>query len=1481
MFRSSIGSLRLSAVFLAAFFAAAPSVNAQLNINGLSLRHVPADYIPEPESLPESYELLVSYSVAGGYEGGGANRLWLGVQPTGPTGYRAVVSVAPPSSSCPAPSSTDSLALDFALSETAWATDPGGGTNHRAQPNDVENAPLAHRTARISFGDVCPDLVSENIEEFTIYAWFDHETRSGDRPNSVQSKKIRIVDDDGGRDQAPAILLGPPVANVCPGYTPGSYTAGSITEGGSSNSNPLDNFFNVRVRLPEDALNDTVVRVQIGGTGADNGTAGYLTDFEVGEAHRANSCGALVSNVWHATVPQRSRDVSRNFLIRTLDDSVVEGTETIDITGTWLHLEAVSVQINLLDDDGSDSPDNRAPTVQLALPDQTVPRSGGALTVDLAAHFTDPDPGDTLTYAAASSVLSVATVQVSDSTLTITAAGTGSTTITVTATDSGGLSASDNFVLTVAQNRNPSVSPIPDQTVSVSGGAVTLDLGAYFSDADGDDLTYAASSSKLSVATVQVADSTLTVTPLSAGTTRIGVTARDPAGATASESFDVTVTVTSNTTPAADDIPDQTVSLSGGAVTLDLGAYFSDADGDDLTYAASSSKLSVATVQVADSTLTVTPLSAGTTRIGVTARDPAGATASESFDVTVTEKPPENQRPVVQQVPAAVTLTYGSSATVDVSSTFVDPEGDALTYVARSDRPDIAAISPAGPTTGVRFTVSARAVGNAGITITATDSQPGRVPVPASFGVTVDDKPNSPPALVGAPPALVRVEVGATEVVSLVFTDPDGDVLGYTATSARPGIAGAAASRSSTGVDVSVTGVAIGETVVTVLADDGRVNTPATFNVEVVLPAVDAPGAPVDVVVTAAERSIDVRWRAGTPAGDRFRVRWREIIVLTDDTTSTAGDWVDAGPRTGTSFTLPNLKAATTYRIEVRSELAASPAGGDCASLCSEWVGAEATTGRGNRAPVVEGEIPAVAVAVYDSTSRDVSSFFSDPDGDPLAYSAVVTDVTVAQVAVSGSQVVVRGLRGGSTGVAVTARDPGGLTAVQRFAVEVEPPPPPVVGLGVPDRLFIFPPGRLPPVPCGAPAAVGVRARGAACRRFGLRALGRGRFAGERRRRRRPAGFRRGRCGAPRGRALLPPGRGRQHRGPPDVPRASRVGGRHRRGRMAVQGHPLQRARVQRGVLLARRQRHVARRARPVVAGHRPRRASAPSGGGRPGPRLPDPGDVPGVCLGSAATVGHRPAGPGPRRLAVHSGRGLKRRVRGQARPRGRPPARLRAVPRGAAVHRGGAGRSAAPTGRALDGAGRPRRRPRRAERRRLGRRGPGRAPRLHRLPPPPRDRRRRREAAVTRGGPLELDLGFFELPRWGAAVFVPAMLAFHLGMPYVWPLLPVRPAEVDRVPVVVAVSKEVAAELEACLAAAPPDGCRPAAAHSWTWAVSEFNLLTFSIQLGTAPLWSRRAAERRMRAAADAMCPPGMSRADMLECRRFEIVGLPGPGGS
>ena len=73
--------------------------------------------------------------------------------------------------------------------------------------------------------------------------------------------------------------------------------------------------------------------------------------------------------------------------------------------------------------------------------------------LDLAILFTDPD-GDTLTYVAASSEPSVATVSVSGSALTVSAIAAGTT--TVTATDPGGLSASVGAATTVTPaNRYP------------------------------------------------------------------------------------------------------------------------------------------------------------------------------------------------------------------------------------------------------------------------------------------------------------------------------------------------------------------------------------------------------------------------------------------------------------------------------------------------------------------------------------------------------------------------------------------------------------------------------------------------------------------------------------------------------------------------------------------------------------------------------------------------------------------------------------------------------------------------------------------------------------------------------------------------------------------------------------------------------------------------------------------------------------------
>ena len=68
----------------------------------------------------------------------------------------------------------------------------------------------------------------------------------------------------------------------------------------------------------------------------------------------------------------------------------------------------------------------------------------------------------------------------------------------------------------------------------------------------------------------------------------------------------------------------------------------------------------------------------------------------------------------------------------------------------------------------------------------------------------------------------------------------------------------------------------------------------------------------------------------------------------------------------------------------------------------------------------------------------DLGSYFTDPDGDRLTYEAISRNTPVATARVSGSTVTLRARRLGRAYIRVTARDPDGRTAGQRFLVTVE-----------------------------------------------------------------------------------------------------------------------------------------------------------------------------------------------------------------------------------------------------------------------------------------------------------------------------------------------------------------------------------------------------------------------------------------------------------
>ena len=73
----------------------------------------------------------------------------------------------------------------------------------------------------------------------------------------------------------------------------------------------------------------------------------------------------------------------------------------------------------------------------------------------------------------------------------------------------------------------------------------------------------------------------------------------------------------------------------GDEVVVDVSPFFSDPDGDELTYTAESSDAAVVGVSIEGSSVTVTAVAEGSATVTVTAADPDGLTATQSAEVTV------------------------------------------------------------------------------------------------------------------------------------------------------------------------------------------------------------------------------------------------------------------------------------------------------------------------------------------------------------------------------------------------------------------------------------------------------------------------------------------------------------------------------------------------------------------------------------------------------------------------------------------------------------------------------------------------------------------------------------------------------------------------------------------------------------------------------------------------------------------------------
>ena len=438
--------------------------------------------------------------------------------------------------------------------------------------------------------------------------------------------------------------------------------------------------------------------------------------------------------------------------------------------------------------------------------------TGAEAALDVTRYFADAD-GDTLWFSAATSNADVAVAAVDGDTLAIVAVGRGTAVVTVTAVDPEGLSARQTLVVSVINRAPVPAGEIPALELAF-GESATLDASPYFTDPDGDSLSYAAATSNADMATVSATGAVLTIEGAGRGTATITVTASDPHGLAAQQVFTVTV---SNRPPAAmDAIPDVTLMRLDVAV-IDLSLYFTDPDGDTLWFSAATSNADVAVAAVDGDTLAVVAVGHGTAVVTVTAVDPEGLSARQTLVVSVLNRAPAP----AGEIPA-LELAFGESATLDVSPYFTEPDGDTLSYSVATSNADMATVSA----TGAVLTIEGAGRGTATITVTATD--PYGLAAQQVFTVTV---PNRPPVATEPIPDVTLTTLDVAHVdLSLHFSDPDGDSLTYTAAVEDPAVASVVVDGSR----LEVSPLASGETSVTVTAaDPGGGRAEASFTVRV------------------------------------------------------------------------------------------------------------------------------------------------------------------------------------------------------------------------------------------------------------------------------------------------------------------------------------------------------------------------------------------------------------------------------------------------------------------------------------------------------------------------------------------------------------------------------------------------------------------------------------------------------------------------
>lgn len=384
------------------------------------------------------------------------------------------------------------------------------------------------------------------------------------------------------------------------------------------------------------------------------------------------------------------------------------------------------------------------PTVVKSLPDIEVNINTASKTVALANVFADNGgaAGLTLTVSGNSNTALIKTATITGTTLTlgITAGAVGSSNIRIKATDADGLSAEDEFTITVINppppNTKPVVAkPLPDLKLNTNSADKQISLSDVFTDdqlVDKLKITVVSNGNTALVTSALVSGNILTLkfAKDKTGEALITIRATDEGGLFENDEFKITVSepvIPPGPPSVAKPLQDLSYYINPGTQKIDISEVFSDAKGTaGLRFSITSNSNTALLTTSFTSTvlnLAIAANKSGIATLKLRATNAAGLYAEDEFKVTVLGTSQPKAPYIVAPIPDLNLTINPANVSIDLLKVYGDDKPTTLlkhtiTDVTNKDLLPSATIT--GKTLNLRFAKNKS--GNGIVRLRATDA---------------------------------------------------------------------------------------------------------------------------------------------------------------------------------------------------------------------------------------------------------------------------------------------------------------------------------------------------------------------------------------------------------------------------------------------------------------------------------------------------------------------------------------------------------------------------------------------------------------------------------------------------------------------------------------------------------------------------------------------------------------------------------------